>query len=779
MAEKIIEKAMESGVLKQRNVVGVITGLMGSGKTTLLHRLFGMPPPKVYSSSGVAEPCRGFLHHIVCMSADGTWERITIEHICEYLVPLFKAGIPHTKVIDHAQDLLHAIDPTPIANSMFSSASAPSPSSCEPKESYTTGQLVDKFKRVDLSEKKPRDVMLDLVHMVDTGGQPEMMEVMPSLIHNANLAMVVFNLEYGLTEHQPIAYYSEGVEYQHQISQYTTGEEVILKLVSTLHAKRTVCKDFHLLVVATHRDCVPSDLKKRVADLNGQLRELLLPAFESELIVFGKREIAFVLNLKEPDENDEYVLNLIRKVVSNPDLGPKPFIIPAKFFAFEQDLFHFSIEVANRDILTLDECKRVGEKLKMTDREVVIALIFFHYQNTFLYFRQVLPNHVFINPQVPLKIVNNIVRFSYMPLQGTTAKAVNQLRDGIITEELLGHEKVSPHFVEGIYEVHDAIMLFCHTFTLAPLQPETPNQDIVDRKKAEYLMMCLKPTIPDKELNDYIPNSTDMTPIIATFSNGCVPLGCFGCTVSCLISIYGWTVVSDDDPTKAKCLAHNIALLHDPDANVDVILVNSIKYIQIHISSDLTHCQSPAEICSSVRRKVFLSVEKVIERMQLDQKQVEIRPAFLCSCTKEHRHTAEYMKYFLRCTKYNKRVNANQQQLLWMGEDTSLKPDLPELIRLEIPERVGAKYYQIFGTLILDDKMGYIVPNIERSSRDIPEHIVINILREWLTREPTPVTWENLMQILRDSGLNRLAKDVNDSLQQRGGNYIPQCNFVE
>ena len=41
MAQLIIGEAMESGSLQQRNVVGVITGLVCSGKTTLLCHLFG------------------------------------------------------------------------------------------------------------------------------------------------------------------------------------------------------------------------------------------------------------------------------------------------------------------------------------------------------------------------------------------------------------------------------------------------------------------------------------------------------------------------------------------------------------------------------------------------------------------------------------------------------------------------------------------------------------------------------------------------------------------
>ena len=67
------------------------------------------------------------------------------------------------------------------------------------------------------------------------------------------------------------------------------------------------------------------------------------------------------------------------------------------------------------------------------------ALILFHRQNTFLYFQRVLPNHVFVNPRVPLEIVNDIVAFSFIyKKSGSRASYIKMLDKGIITEELLG-----------------------------------------------------------------------------------------------------------------------------------------------------------------------------------------------------------------------------------------------------------------------------------------------------------------------------------------------------
>ena len=82
-------------------------------------------------------------------------------------------------------------------------------------------------------------------------------------------------------------------------------------------------------------------------------------------------------------------------------------------------------------------------------------------------------------------------------------------------------------------------------------------------------------------------------------------------------------------------------------------------------------------------------------------------------------------------------------------------------LRLRIPEKVGVCYTP-FGTFLLDDKTGRLVQNIENTCNRQPDSVVVNILRRWLTDEPTPVTWENLIEVLKMSGLNTLASEVQE-----------------
>ena len=61
-AQTIVDQALESGSLKQRNVINRV-GIVGSGKTWLSHPLFRIHSPDRYTSTGIAEKSfRGLLH---------------------------------------------------------------------------------------------------------------------------------------------------------------------------------------------------------------------------------------------------------------------------------------------------------------------------------------------------------------------------------------------------------------------------------------------------------------------------------------------------------------------------------------------------------------------------------------------------------------------------------------------------------------------------------------------------------------------------------------------
>ena len=810
-AQQIIDHALNSSSLDMRNVVAVITGLMGSGKTWLLSRLFNQLPPDLYTSTGVAErSLRSLLHHIINLSSS-CWEPFNYEQTLEFLAGLFHGSIPDSDVA-LADKALYALPTTttqaslaPLSSSFsMKTTSSPSlqassttfPSSTSTAQSSTMQSMVDKVKAPKSSSSQE---VLELVHMIDTGGQPEMLENLPSLIHHCHLIVLVLNLMFGLDEHPSIDYHEKGEAYKRALPYQYSSRQIIQKLASTLQAKRFSQKEdqcFRVLVVATHRDCVPKgELHARVTSFDMALRAMLLPASVEQLICCRFNQIPFVLNLKNPDREDEKRLNLIRSMVSASEVG-KIVKTPGSFLVFEQEVMEFADKKVERDILSLSECQQLGERLKMTHEEMEAALIFLHRQFTILYFRHILPNLVFTRPQTPLECINAIVRFSYKvesgDVMGIKEKLASSLRDGIITEEILSHEQLTQCFIPGVYEPCDAIDLLCHTLTLAPLSrevqstpdsshPATSTPPPIKREKREYLMMCLQKPIPDKDLPQHLPPPSEIapfpdkdlpqqlpppTPLVVQFTKNCVPLSCFSRTISCLLAMYDWKL-SRDDKGLPKCLAHNVVSLYKPRTPGQIVLVDSGHSFQVHIRPGRGIDQNDmAKVCFQVKETLFTAIKQVFDILHLDG--ISASPAFSCPCERESlSHFASpdlfNSKWYLYCSTTNECVGpATDHYLLWLDTPATEAetPSLPKLLELDIHKDVGPNY-KIFGTFLLRDQTGMVVEGIRDCYRT-PQNITLQILQEWLIGRGESITWQSLVQALRSSDLNVLADRVAD-----------------
>ena len=624
--------------------------------------------------------------------------------------------------------------------------------------------------------------MLELVHMIDTGGQPELLENMPSLIQHSHLAVLVLNLMFGLDDHPSIDFHEEGKAYQRALPSQFSNRQIIQKLASTLQAKRFSQKEgqnFRLLVVATHRDCVPpGELPARVKAFDQALTDILLPSSKKELIRFSASQIPFVVNLKEPNRDDWETLDLVRSKISESEVG-EVVKTPGSFLVFEQEL----MELAKKDprgILSRSECLEIGARLKMKPEEVEAALIFFHRQFTLLYFRHVLPNVVFTRPQTPLECINAVVSFSYKvesgEVKGVSEDLVSSLRDGIITEEILSHKELTQCFIPHLYEPQHAIELLSHTFTLAPLSREIqPPSDSdhpatsqpspsIEREKREYLMMSLRSAIPDKEVPQHLPPPSEIAPLVVQFTKNCVPLSCFSRTISCLLAMYDWKLSRADDGS-LQCLSHNVVSLYKPLTPGQIVLVDMGHSFHVHIKpSKSLDRNDMTKICFQVKETIITAIKQVFDRLNLSG--IEATPAFFCHCGgKPLSHSASpslfNCKWLLSCSLTGESVGAaSEHHMMWLDPPATEteKPSLPKLYDLEVIDTIGAEYER-FGIFLLNDKTGSRVEAIEHDCLKA-HRITKKILQEWLQGKGEPPTWEVLVKTLRRCKFNVLAHTI-------------------
>ena len=80
--------------------------------------------------------------------------------------------------------------------------------------------------------------------------------------------------------------------------------------------------------------------------------------------------------------------------------------------------------------------------------------------------------------------------------------------------------------------------------------------------------------------------------------------------------------------------------------------------------------------------------------------------------------------------------------------------------KLNLADEIGVSYYG-FGVLLLEDKDGNQMSAIEKEMRGNAPDIVYRTFRLWLQgKGRQPVTWDTLVAVLQDTGLIKLAKDI-------------------
>ena len=90
---------------------------------------------------------------------------------------------------------------------------------------------------------------------------------------------------------------------------------------------------------------------------------------------------------------------------------------------------------------------------------------------------------------------------------------------------------------------------------------------------------------------------------------------------------------------------------------------------------------------------------------------------------------------------------------------------MPQLLKMKLPVRVAPQVY-VFGTILLEDKIGNKMEIIRGNHQGRPEEMAMEVLREWLAGKGVEVSWENLISTLRDCELSLMASQIRMAFDQ-------------
>ena len=526
-----------------------------------------------------------------------------------------------------------------------------------------------------------------LMNMVDTGGQPAFLEMLPALTMGPALYLIFFRLDQELKETYKIQYVSKDNEQFPLGASLYTVEEVIFQALSSIACfscgspnKPNMSIPSHAAVLmGTHKDLL-SDPEAEIKKKDDALQENI-DKNKINVQSFSDHQLVFAINNKTGDETElTNVRKQLQQIIVQMFHGDK--LIPASWL-----MFGIFLRRMGKCIISLSQCRMIGERLNVRDTDE--ALWFLHHcVGILMHFPKVneIKDIVICDPQIVFNSVTSLILNSF------TSKLV----------KVSSREKFKTKGLFSFADIEDIQKLVVKTernnLSLPKLVKLLEYLNIISPIKAEgsipqsdgmYFMPAVLGHAKEKELLVEQSPTDPIPPLMIHFRCGFVPVGVFCAKIASLVS-QGWELYNDTDHTLCK----NRATFRIFDGTYDITLTSMPKWFEIHIARIATPDKALQEICQQVLKTVCNTLDEVISKMNYGQvissDETSYELGFKCPIHPNDDHLAinkprdedkassqssmslwlNYCKgkSVMKCHKEHKKVDLCDQTLVWFGK---------------------------------------------------------------------------------------------------------------
>ena len=672
----------------------VVSGSAGNGKTHTKYVLFnelGKLSLIRKSTPLFDDPIRALSRELVGTDETGCeWFRVTYNELNEMLAQSIEEGVDmeelpqlsgfdeETQVSDASikapekvpQETTHSETKVyekekPMkqvnAEDTLIKSSAPNISQCsDPNDplpitvDLKSSSSVSRSELLQIMESKTRSKPLHLhwIQFIDSGGQPQFHELLQAFIRNTSVVMIVLKLSESLDSFPEIAYYDRqtGQLCGNTYTSSLRNDQIIQRCIRTLSKD----KQSRVLVVGTHLDLAHKS-SESIEDKNKKLLEMLTLALGKKLITRSPDKVVFPLNALTPGEDDQKVAGEIRGEIAKDKHLSEPYKVPIAWFLLEQDM-----QKLERSVVNLQTCYQLGTILHMTKPTVNAALDYFNELNIILYYPSILPNVVFVSPQVIVDKVTELIECSFYLRGRPESEEMDSeerfIDHGELSVETLADPKFFKHFVPVLFTPHHLLLVFQNLFIVAPISDTT------------YFMPSLLPEIVSEELEEYRPTTDIDSPVLVYFPDGCCPGGAFCCLCVYLISKCGWK-------TEGK-LFRNYLMFYVGCENHEVVIIDAFHYFEVYLNA-------PSYVAFEIFSTILHHIKSGLKEAATSLHQEEIRYHFAVLCPSNNESTCDSSPHaavvsntgqYWTCTKDPKFTGElDKQQATWFSHSQQLE----------------------------------------------------------------------------------------------------------
>ena len=498
-------------------------------------------------------------------------------------------------------------------------------------------------KLVSSGKKSHRLLDMELIYITDCGGQQAFWDLIPIFTYDTSATVFVHRLCEKLDEHPLNDVYKSGQRVGPSQRATLTTAEAFKTMLRGLHEGGKRSK---IITVGTHRD-LASECEETPEEKNKKLAAIASPHFKDDVLYRdkGMKEVIFKVNTIDPKVDDKKEASKIRAVIEESAVERT---IPIWWFILQLILEALAHKLG-RDVLSKSECIHVSNSLGFPEGELDASLAFFDKLNIFLYKKDILPNVVFTNAQVPLDKLSELVEEQYhlKAAEADPTKAAGQaitgdwqkFRDnGILTLKFLKHFKA--HYVEGIFTANDFLHLIEQLLVVAPLSAAA----------TEYFFPAILDMTAEAHINQCLDHSkaTKIAPLVVWFPTGWSPPGVYCCTICHLQSHSHWNVVPkpcttskcDGKDTQLRHVSRNCITFTKFGRPGSVTVIDNFSFFIACVNVDTSDMKGNElqEHCQTIRCDLFAAVEAGLSNTHHTNSHP--KDAFLCprqseSCSSE------------------------------------------------------------------------------------------------------------------------------------------------
>ena len=457
----------------------------------------------------------------------------------------------------------------------------------------------------------------------DTGGQPELMDMLPALTIGPGLYLLFINLQNDLDHHYNLTYCNKsGVSTSPVESIYNVKEMLLSSLssiscsnasstVSTLRKEESIIPGVNdilkisesvAFIVGTHKDKVS---KQRIKEMNEELQKIIKSTDFYDIVeFFSKDELLVTMdNMDGGTEEVKLIQTLLEKCMNR---RFKELKIPAVWLLFSLILRKKSTRSA-----TVEYCMHLSASLDMSSYETEVALWFLHHHaGVLMYFPDIpeLKNLVIIDTQVIYDSVTHLI-IRVMSCDEVSHKDAEEFKK--TGKFLLSHIVAVTSKIAGDYiPIHKLVALleFLHILARVSAHHQTPSLSSTGEEEVTYIMPCVLKNATKDDLDSISKRPHAISPIMVRFKCGFVPIGIFPAMIASLITNKSFRLIQEG-------ILKNVVQFRYGSRYTLLTFISHCTYYEVIISKFATAKIEPHVECAAIRKDVDTTLNTTCSRM--------------------------------------------------------------------------------------------------------------------------------------------------------------------